>query len=74
MDILGIVPPPVTPDFPIFSLINAGDKPDTAAEVEWRLLPINSAGLIKLERNNFAWDLKIIFSFYILCLLLRSTQ
>ena len=49
MDILGIVPPPVTPDFPIFSRRYAGDKPDTAADVECRLFPISSAGLIKLE-------------------------
>ena len=54
IDILGIVPPPVTPDFPILSLCknDAGDKPDTAAGVECRLFPISSAGLIKLECKN----------------------
>ena len=49
MDILGIVPPPVTPDFPIFSRRYAGDKPDATADVECKLFPMSSAGLIKLE-------------------------
>ena len=54
MDILGIVPPPVTPDFPIFSRRYAGDKPDATADVECKLFPMSSAGLIKLEWNIWA--------------------
>ena len=54
MDIFGIVPPPVTFDFPIFSLRNVVDDNMELVEVDVRLCPKESFWLIRLKLMNNA--------------------